>query len=553
MASRADHDHDHDLTVAQGPDLPWPGGRTDPTATTDLRNRYAAEMYRRFRALKGAVREAVVERDVFGLRGLSHEDKTGPMTPVREGSRLALLSDLGVNPLGPPEDPDRFDEFDDCVDALMDSGMSEEQARTVCGAWEQRANLAAHQAGPGIQITPPPEGAFAFPADDRKVRGFMEWLDGEVADGILGVAPGERAVAAAEPWQNTYIRPAYRKGVAHADLALIDADVITDTERLAEVFRSPRHADAAGLLFTRVYRELDGVTSAMEQEMARVLAEGMTQGHNPNRIARALNDRVDKIGLHRGRLIARTETIRAHNEGALNRYAGLNQRIAGVTVVAEHLTAQDDRVCEVCANLEGETLSIEAARGRIPVHPNCRCTWVPVQRGAGERRTAAHPPDPVFDREEFLQNPRMDELLDRVHDEPFTGGFTLNPDLTEFRADRGRIVTLTSRTFDANKRGIRKRDITSAQAEWEPLLARHPNRAKMGTFQGDDGYMSVDLNVFIEGNDELAEALGRRMNQQAIWDLGEGKPIMTGGTGEPVTEDLSELADLIDEVIRQAA
>lgn len=38
-------------------------------------------------------------------------------------------------PLGPPEDPDRFETFEDCVDTLSED-MSEEEARQTCGAWE---------------------------------------------------------------------------------------------------------------------------------------------------------------------------------------------------------------------------------------------------------------------------------------------------------------------------------------------------------------------------------------------------------------------------------
>jgi len=41
-------------------------------------------------------------------------------------------------PLGPPEDPDRFEDPAACVDALSED-MSEEEARRVCGAWEDRA------------------------------------------------------------------------------------------------------------------------------------------------------------------------------------------------------------------------------------------------------------------------------------------------------------------------------------------------------------------------------------------------------------------------------
>jgi hypothetical protein len=51
-----------------------------------------------------------------------------------ESVRAAVESE---RPLGPPEDPDRFESFEQCVEALMDDeDLSREEAERVCGAWE---------------------------------------------------------------------------------------------------------------------------------------------------------------------------------------------------------------------------------------------------------------------------------------------------------------------------------------------------------------------------------------------------------------------------------
>lgn len=51
-----------------------------------------------------------------------------------ESVREAVESE---RPLGPPEDPDRFESFEECVQALAEDGdLSEEEAERVCGAWE---------------------------------------------------------------------------------------------------------------------------------------------------------------------------------------------------------------------------------------------------------------------------------------------------------------------------------------------------------------------------------------------------------------------------------
>ena len=52
--------------------------------------------------------------------------------------------------------------------------------------------------------------------------------------------------------------------------------------------------------------------------------------------------------------------------------------IKGVKAKVEWVTAGDDRVCEECAGLEAEVFTLDQARGLIPLHPNCRCAWIPV-------------------------------------------------------------------------------------------------------------------------------------------------------------------------------
>ena len=354
---------------------PWPHSSDDPTATKTVRARYAAEAYRRFRALKGAIRTAIVDREVFG------DITPGPGTKTPRP--ITFHDDYTAYPIGPPSDPDRFPDFDTCVDAITDPpDTTREDAAEICGSWQQRIEgERAMNAYQGINIQPPTRGAFDFPSDERKIEAFMEWLDEQVDRGILESHLARREVTAASQWQNVYLRSAYEKGVTHADAALVDANVIPPTQTVDAVFRVPQHADAAGMIYTRAYRELDGVTSAMGQQISRTLAEGISQGQNPRRMATAINDRVDKVGLHRARLIARTETIRAHNESSLNRYADVRDRIEGVTALVEFTTAGDGRVCPECASLDGMVVEVDSGRGEIPVHPNCRCAWLPVPAG----------------------------------------------------------------------------------------------------------------------------------------------------------------------------
>src|SRR5690606_33704519 len=84
-------------------------------------------------------------------------------------------------------------------------------------------------------------------------------------------------------------------------------------------------------------------------------------------IARELNRQID-VGAKRAATIARTEIVRAHNEGALDALEELGVDEIGVMV--EWSTAGDNRVCPLCRPLEGVILKTKEAHGMFPRHPN---------------------------------------------------------------------------------------------------------------------------------------------------------------------------------------
>ncbi len=114
------------------------------------------------------------------------------------------------------------------------------------------------------------------------------------------------------------------------------------------------------------------------------ISAGILQGQGPARIARQIGDIVTdpaefkKAGKtvfrsvqHRAELIARSETMRAYNQGARK----FEQQI-GVTRLT-WLTAGDERLCPECEPLDGREYAIEKFPPQ-PLHPACRCTHVPA-------------------------------------------------------------------------------------------------------------------------------------------------------------------------------
>jgi SPP1 gp7 family putative phage head morphogenesis protein len=216
---------------------------------------------------------------------------------------------------------------------------------------------------------------FDFPRSTDKVRSFMAWLRSQESKEILSVAPGIPIEAAAQTaWSNLYIDTAYRRGIRQSVGQLQKAGASVSDRWVSSAFLRPVHADRVGLIYTRTYSGLAGITQSMDARISRVLSLALAEGQSPRQIARDLNREVD-IGLNRARMIARTEVISAHAESSLNTYQEAG--VLGVGVEAEWLTTGDGLVCELCEELAGKELTIEEARNMLPRHPNCRCAWIP--------------------------------------------------------------------------------------------------------------------------------------------------------------------------------
>lgn len=218
----------------------------------------------------------------------------------------------------------------------------------------------------------PLRAPFEFKDNPAKVKMFMAWLR-EAQDGeVLGVTErvGREVVAHSE-WQNVYVRRSYEKGIAFADRKLKEVGLDVPEEDIRAVFNRPIHADSLGMIYTRNFTELAGITEAMDQQISRELADGLSQGKNPRVIARAINNRVDHIGITRARTLARTEVNRAQNEATLNRYT--DYKVEKV----ELLVGPGPCPTGVCDSYAG-IYKVGEAHGITPIHANCTCTWLPV-------------------------------------------------------------------------------------------------------------------------------------------------------------------------------
>ena len=219
--------------------------------------------------------------------------------------------------------------------------------------------------------------SYDFPSSQVRKAVFMDWFEGvinkEILDGMMDAPASEIRQRA---WTNKYAQRAYSRGLNRAASQMSAGGATVRPTYPTNALRRGFHRDRLETAYTRAFNDLKDITSEMSDQIGDVLAQSLADGRHVNEAARMLSDRVNKIGITRARLLARTEVINAHAEAQLNAFedAGLS----GVQLDPELVTAGDTRVCEICEDAARLHYTPSAAHGMIPLHPNCRCAWAPV-------------------------------------------------------------------------------------------------------------------------------------------------------------------------------
>jgi SPP1 gp7 family putative phage head morphogenesis protein len=216
---------------------------------------------------------------------------------------------------------------------------------------------------------------YEFRTDPQKVEAFNEWFRQMVDAGILSPDPD---TPPGQPWTTQYVESAYRRGLLNAYYSgrgIVGTDQ-TAASFLSSSFMQPVTMSTIQLLGTRAFEELRGFSSTMATEMNRILAQGLADGRGAEDIAREMLARIGSLTESRAMTIARTEIINAHATGQLDAFERLG--VSELGIKAEWSTAGDARVCSQCSPLEGQVFTVAEARGLIPQHPNCRCSWIPM-------------------------------------------------------------------------------------------------------------------------------------------------------------------------------
>lgn len=221
--------------------------------------------------------------------------------------------------------------------------------------------------------------AWRFNTSEEKLEAFKDWLRRRYK---VRVRDANDAL-----WRK-YIEDGFRQGAGRSyDDAKKgrwpagDGDFYRGTREqfLRDSFANPASLDTLKALVARTFSDLDGVSEQMAAGMTRVLADGLVRGQNPREVARTLSASLD-IAKGRAEMIARTELSRAAAEGQLTALESLGVEDVGVSV--EWVTSRrgtsrkgNPSPCPACKPLEGVVLKISEARGMLPRHPGCSCSW----------------------------------------------------------------------------------------------------------------------------------------------------------------------------------
>lgn len=246
----------------------------------------------------------------------------------------------------------------------------------------------------GTSHIPTVNTVWQFLTRDQQLQEFVNWLRSEVSIGVLAKSY-QLGSLSDDHWLREHVERTYQKGMERAFDTVkypelqesLDFFEGTKEQFLLQSFNRPVSVEKVKLLAGRAFNELQGVTDQMATQMQRTLTDGFIKGENPRTIARRLRKDVDNIGKKRAEKIARTEIVRVHNEGQLEALEELGVEQVGVSVEWSTsglgVTGKGyASPCRLCQPLKGSVFKLSEAKGMLPRHPHCLCSWVPA--GVGE-------------------------------------------------------------------------------------------------------------------------------------------------------------------------
>ncbi|MBA7547281.1 hypothetical protein ES705_39690 [subsurface metagenome] len=134
------------------------------------------------------------------------------------------------------------------------------------------------------------------------------------------------------------------------------------------------HGLKKGKTLTQIARDIEATGIGLNGPQTRALIKYGDFLYDQGLTGRAHLEKYtkyyDRLQRDRSRLIARTEVNRSVNEGYLDSLEGTRYEEVEISSAGD--------ACTLCLDLAGIKFKRSEARGKLPVHPNCRCHWIVV-------------------------------------------------------------------------------------------------------------------------------------------------------------------------------
>ena len=127
---------------------------------------------------------------------------------------------------------------------------------------------------------------------------------------------------------------------------------------------------------------MQGINETTRDALKKELSEGIQKGEDVDTLKARVGKVYSEARGPRAEMIARTETLKATNFATVEAYTQ-----SGIVKRKEWLTAVDERVSEGCRLMDGQMVDQDKNFSSSyygldleypPLHPNCRCTIIPV-------------------------------------------------------------------------------------------------------------------------------------------------------------------------------
>ena len=271
---------------------------------------------------------------------------------------LGLEITLALAPFGTVIEEELVEQFNESGDYA-----AREWSRDISRAWSRLGKEV-------IEDVTPSKLALGF-RFDRASPAATKWAKQEAGKLVTDIIESQKLAVRA------VVQQAYTDGrtVHQSARALVDIlKEIAPTSDIGQMLAEQYAVNTAGL-FPRYATAVANYSKKQAEILAK---QGITGTKALETVTKRSQRYADKLRRSRAKMIARTEIMRANNQGKLeSAYQAVSKGFIDPNTTKRQWSTAPMDVCNICAPMNGVTIGMydSWSIGDPPAHPNCRCTW----------------------------------------------------------------------------------------------------------------------------------------------------------------------------------